>query len=656
MDNLPIEPNKTMKKRLSTLFFIIFLSFITLVGRLSDVQIVHGNEYLQQENQNSVQDIPIQAVRGNILDRQGVTVANSRVSYTAVFHEEDWMNEEYMLGLAKRLASVLQVPYDDLVTKMDFGYGPDGKYVGRQEPKFLEKDLKFDLNPQEVSKLEEHRTELYKGIQVETKSIRVYNPQQIAVQTVGYVRPFAVAVTSKSEYKSQSQSDAYLPNQPVGYDGVEESFEDYLKGTNGVKKILVDSKNNAMKVMEDTPPKKGDNVYLTIDSRIQEDAKKFTDSYLAQLRQNPNTQLVRNAYAVAIEVKTGKVVAMLSYPEYDPNIWVKGLDKNSWKQVQYRYLNGTIRPAPYDASANPDQDGKHPNSIIPSGSVIKPSTVMMALNEGLIQPDNTWRDEPDFRYGSRTDVVHNWSHKDFGILTPQKALQVSSNTYMSHLGMMLVQNNKNPISTFQKYQHDFGLGIPTKINLPNESDGTEDYVKTSKQVSTMAAIIQASFGQQEHYTTLQLANYVATIANKGERLKPLIVDKIVSPEGKLVKQMKPEVLSDSKFDDAYWNVVDEGMKMVTDQGGTAYMQFLGTPYKVAAKTGTSQQDIYVKKSDGHWGLYSKIENASFIGFAPADNPKLAVAVVVPEGGYSTESANYIARAIFDSYNKYYGLQ
>ncbi|HJV47197.1 MAG TPA: penicillin-binding transpeptidase domain-containing protein [Bacillota bacterium] len=646
--------NKKLDNRLVLVFLLVFISFATLIARLAVVQIAHGSSYASKEDENSIRDIPVQAVRGNIYDRNGTVIADSRVSYVAVFHEEDGVKKEDLLQLAQRLEPVLQVPYKDIVTKMDFGYDSTGKWIGRAGPKFLDKDLKLDLDEKQISVLEEHRQDRFKGVEVLTKPIRVYNPSLIAPQTVGYVRPYAIAENSLSDYKENKEN--YIPTQPVGVDGIEYSFEKELMGVNGEKKILIDAQNNVQKELQDTPPKQGNNLYLTLDSRVQLDLKNYVQGYLAQVRgENAQSKWVRNAYAVAMETDTGKIVSMLSYPEYDPNQWIKGLGSDDWKKIQYSYLNGTIRPAAFDASANPEEDGKHPSSIVPAGSVVKPSTELMALNEKLIAPDDQWRDNPNFRYGSATDVVHNWSHNDFGILTPQKALQVSSNTYMANLGTKLLDNNKTPIQTFQKYQHAFGLGIKTGVDLPFESSGTEDYVQTSKTISTTAAIIQASFGQQEHYSTIQLAQYAATLANKGKRLKPLIVNQIASPDGKTVKPIQPEVLSDTSFDASYWNVVDQGMRMVTQLGGTAYTPFIGAPYSVAAKTGTSQQDIYIEKSPGKWGLYSQIENATFIAYAPADHPKLAVAVVVPEGGYANEAAAFIGRAVFDIYNKYYNF-
>lgn len=374
----------------------------------------------------------------------------------------------------------------------------------------------------------------------------------------------------------------------------------------------------------------------------------------------------KNAYAVAIEVKTGKVVTMVSYPEYDPNIWISGPDKETYDKYQYSFTNGTIRSAPPDVRPKTGKDAeletyKHPASILPAGSVIKPATILMGLSEDLISPYDYWSDPGAFHYGGASDVIRNDNNHNYGMLTPETALQKSANTYMARIGKALSEKyGQNSVSILQKYLHAFGLGVKTGVDLPGEISGKEDFLAMNKQYGSLAAMVQASFGQQGRYTTLQLAQYAATLANKGVRLKPQLVDHIEDNNGKVVRPYKPEVLSVFKESDNYWNIIHEGMSMVTQPGGTAYNVFAGFPYRVAAKTGTSQQDIYTPDSVDfskkvNWHKYKQINNGVIISFAPVHDPKLAVAVVVPEGGYGGPSAGMIARAIYNAYDKYVGL-
>lgn len=651
------EQQTVISKRVQLLFTVVFIFFAALIFRLATVQIVKGDEYLKIATEKSIQKIPIAAPRGKIMDKNGHILVDNKVSYTAVFHEEDWMTKEYILNLSKKAAPILNLPVEEILKKMDTGYNEKGERIIRKDPKFLEKDLKFDLNIKEMSIISEQRTAL-KGIEVVVKPVRQYN-EQIAVQTIGFVRPFAVAETARAtEGYYKERKDTYLPNQYVGMDGVEFSYEDVLVGENGVKELLVNARGTLLEEVSVTKPKPGNNLYLTMDQRVQADAEKFIEDYLKTIRSRPgahsDVRNAKNAYAVAIETRTGKIAAMISFPDYDPNQWIRGVDQDDYNDIQFSINNGTIRTAPHDVRPKPIKEAeRHPSSLVASGSVIKPLTVLMGLNEKIITPYDRWRDPGVYRYGKGSDSVPNALGRNLGMLTPQIALQKSANTYMARIAENWVKTVNKPLTTFQQYHHHFGLGIETGVRLPFESPGLEDYVDTSERISTLAGLVQASFGQQERYTAMQLAQYTMTLANKGKRLRPQIVDRI-EKDG-TSNPVGTEVLSEIKMPDSYWEVVWEGMRMVTQQGGTAYTPFRGFPHPVAAKTGTSEQDMYVEYAPGKWKKDRRVENATFIGFAPANNPKLAVAVVVPEGGRGTNSASYIARGIYDIYNKYIGL-
>ncbi|RKD24634.1 hypothetical protein BEP19_09680 [Ammoniphilus oxalaticus] len=645
------QQESMISRRAQLLFTIVFIFFAALIIRLAVVQIVKGEEYLQIANENSIQMIPIPAPRGNILDKNGHVLVDNKISYTAVFNEEEWMGKDYILNLANRIAPILNQPVEDILKKMDTGYDANGERVARKDPKFLEKDLKLYLEIDEMTTLAENRSE-FKGIDVVVKPVRQYK-EQIAVQAIGYVRPYATAenTNSVSDYYVE-RKEHYLPNQYVGVDGVEFSYEDTLVGENGAKKLLVNARGTLLEELEVTNPKPGSNLYLTIDHRAQADAEAFVANYLTKLRSgggHGDLRNAKNAYVVALEIETGNIAMMVSHPKYDPNEWVRGVSTERYQDIQFAVTNGAIRSASHDVRPRAFEEAQgHPYSIVPIGSVIKPLTVLIGLNEKLIAPGDRWQDPGAYRYGRGTDTITNAGRRNLGLLTPQIALQRSSNTYMARIADSMVRNVKNPVTTFQQYHHHFGLGVRTGVMLPFESSGTEDYIDTSSQISNLAGLVQASFGQQQRFTTMQLAQFAMTLANKGERLRPQIVDRIET--NGVIQKTEPETLDKLELPDTYWNVVREGMIMASSQaGGTAYRPFQGFPHAVAAKTGTSQQDIYFK------GKRRSVENATFIGYSPAHNPKLAVAVIVPEAGRGTNSATYIARGIFDIYDKYIGL-
>ncbi|WCK55961.1 penicillin-binding transpeptidase domain-containing protein [Aneurinibacillus sp. Ricciae_BoGa-3] len=660
------ERSSKVARRLNILLFIVFFVFALIIFRLSYVQIVKGEEYYNNASKKSDKKIPIAALRGNIYDRNGELIVHSRGSSTAVFAEQDNMKKEQYLFLATQLEKILNIDKATLLKEMDTGWQLKNNqliWVGRQTAKFLEKDLKHDLSDQEIAYLAEHRTQL-QGIDVVIKPIREYSKKEIAPQAVGYVRPYNVAVGQQMNYYIDKK-DTYLPDQVVGYGGIEYAYEQYLRGENGHRTYQVAADGSVLKQLDEIPPQQGDNVYLTIDDRIQLEARNFIHDFLPRLRASNWKQAAyaRTAYAVAMEVKTGKVVSMISYPEYDPNIWVNPtLNAKDYAAISPYVNNGTISSAPWDASplsgkAAELETGKHPSSIVPAGSSVKPATVMMGLGEQVITPYTGWSDPGAYKYGSGNDVVHNDENHNYGFLTPQLALEKSSNTFMAMVGDEIYKKHrKNSVNVLQSYFHAFGLGVKTGVDLPGEITGNEDFINMNDTYGPLAAMVQSAFGQQERYTAIQLAQYVTTIANNGKRLKPQLVDRIVDTHGKVVKSYQPTALSTLKEPDIYWQTIHEGMGLVTGPDGTASGTFAGFPYKVAAKTGTSDQDIYVQNPDTkNWYQYAQVANGVFISYAPIDNPKLAVVVIVPEGGYGAGSAGVIARNIYETYDKYVGL-
>jgi penicillin-binding protein 2 len=678
---------KPFHKRLLYLLIFIFALFILIIFRLSFLQIVNGYKHSEEALSTAQKSIPILAPRGKIYPREGGTpIADNYRSMTAVFTETPEMDKEDFVELALKLEPVLGMTRDDILKKMDVGYAfkkdEKGNYVYDKDGKpvveeavrstfsFLEKDIKMNLSDKEVAYLSEHRLD-FKGVEAKVKHVRTYDKRLIAVQAVGYVRPYYVATNMSSAYLNSfypDKKDIYTPNQPVGFDGVEFTYEEYLRGVNGKRNFQISSNGTIQNELEPDQPIPGNDVYLTIDSRMQLEIRDYIKNIIPSLQASSGSAGTRNVYAVAMEVKTGKIVSMISYPEYDPNLWVSGMSQELFDKYFYYFTNGTIQDAPYDVSPKEGKEAnaeieRHPRSIVPSGSTIKPATVLMAISEGIISPNDVWQDPAGgYRYArSATDIVRNDKGKNYGTLTPIRALQKSSNTYMARIGhelyKRLYNNNrleKNTIHIWQKYMHALGLGVKTGVPLPNESTGVEDFVTTNKTISPLAAIVQASFGQQGKYTAMQLAQYTATLANKGIRMQPQIVEKIVDPNGKVIKEIQPKVLSKLDLPDEAWKTVEDGMYAVTQGDGTASWVFNSFPYKFAAKTGTSDQDIYYKDENGK-SQHRSIANGVFIAYGPIGDPKLAVAVVVPEGGYGVYSGGSIAQQIFKSYDKYYGL-
>lgn len=643
-----VSRQEMMHHRLHVLWLIVFLLFVMLILRLSWVQLGEGEKYRKQAEENNFKQISVLAPRGNIYDRSGKKLVGNKSLFAAIYLETDDPAKDKM-NTAKKLSKGLKMPLKEVLEKMDIGLDAKGNQVPRNQPPYYPKKIKDRLSEKEVVKISENPTD-YKGVNIILEPLRQYRDDTFAVQTIGYVRPFAGAKTSMERYKNaQKQSDqgGYLDWEQVGMDGIEYSFQDDLRGENGYRLVRVNSSGKLVDVIKEVHPKPGSDLYMTLDEKMQLETEQYIESHLHYLRtQAPGRDrapYAKNAYAVAMEVDTGKIRAMVSYPDYDPNIWNGPVSAKAYQDLTPVIRNGTITAAPYDARgyANPDKEyNRHPFSVLPPGSTFKPMTTLMALDKGLVAPYTMFQDPGTYYYAPSTPPVRNSGQNNYGALNARKALQKSANTYFAWIANMWHrQEGKKSVDQFQKYTHEFGLGVPTEVPLRGEQDGTEDYQTIAKNYSGMGAMVLASFGQAQRYTTMQLTQYTAAIANGGKRMKPLLVEKKVHKNGK-VEKIKPKVLNRSSISRNHFETVQDGMVQVTQPGGTASHLFKNLPFQVAAKTGTSEQDIPGR---------GRVENAVFIAYAPADQPKVAVAVIVPEGGYGGRAGGPIAEKMLTLY-------
>ncbi|WP_338706993.1 penicillin-binding protein 2 [Paenibacillus amylolyticus] len=626
--------NKPSTARLNLFFFAAFVIFSILIFRLAFVQFVEGPELTYMETSRNTKDIPLAPVRGPIYDATGeVALAYSEpVQSLYVLLYEDYRNDERRQEaeeLAHDLAAVFkqfnpgdkeQPNGEEIIKRLDLDYQKTFGYVPRL--------VKSDLSTKEIAFFMEKKAE-YPGVMVLEENIRKYDPDGVAVQVVGYTREFKRAPDSIAKYKAiregaSTQRDpglVYHEEEKVGFDGLELQYQEELRGRSGYQSIDIDARNLPDGTMLQTPPEKGYSLVSTINKEIQMAAQEaITD----ELRRLPKAI---TGYAVAMEVDTGNVVAMASMPDYDPNDW-------DYDKIKYVFRNGTTESFPPN-----DAKPSRAESVILLGSVIKPLSVLIGLKEGLFTAGQTYHDQGYAVLGKDGRQVKN-SHSAYnGSITARRAIEKSSNAFMIDMvGKRLLSKygSEKGIDVWHKHMQEFGLGVSTGVDLPNEFLGRLEY--TNEDESALTRLAFASFGQQAKYTTMQLAQYTTMLANKGKRMEPHLVKEIRDADGNVVKEIKPKVLNEVDFAEAHWNEVHKGMV-------TKVSSFDGFPYDYARKTGTSEQGTGPNKK----------ENGVFIAFAPRDNPKLAVAVVVPEGGFGSVSASPIARKIFDAYDEVYGL-
>ncbi|MGZ9585376.1 peptidoglycan D,D-transpeptidase FtsI family protein [Paenibacillus marinisediminis] len=666
-----IQNKRRMAVRMNLFFFVTFLLFTIIIVQLAIVQFVQGPNYKQELDQLKSRNAPISPLRGTIYDASGQKLAYSTATQSLYFNVEktygDPMkkltkaqekNREEAMDLSIRLAAVFEEKgnpnakpisaekiYNDL---MDLSGKVDFVWVPRL--------IKTGLTQEEVAYFLEHKPE-FKGIEIIDDSVRNYDKDTVAAQTIGYLKKFKGVRNNVPFYQRISEENDRLPTQEqylefedVGMDGIEFMYQSELRGLNGVKDFPVNVAGNIIGPMQVTKPERGNDLHLTIHKEIQLRTEDAIMKHLEKLRHSTNkNEFAPNAntgFAVAMEVDTGNVVSIASMPDYDTNVWKNGsITPENYDKYSFYMNNGAIRdaPAPFE---DPEIRNKRASSLVYLGSTMKPLSVLIGLQEGLFTPYTTYSDRgyAEFGRSGYETKVWNASNRAWGRLGPATALEKSSNAFMvdmigKKLYSMPKKDGKDGLQIWDEYLEAFGLGVETGSGLPRESAGLKDYMAEAENNNAQSALVYASFGQQGKYTALQLAQYAATLANHGVRVKPQLVSRIENGNGRVVKKFEREVLNETKFDEEYWQVVEKAMLKVGVQG------FEGFPYNFYRKTGTSEQSVGGQK----------LENAVFIAYAPAEKPKLAVAVVVPEGGYGSYGAAPIARQIFDAYDEVYGL-
>lgn len=639
--------------RLNMFFFSAFAIFTVIIVRLAILQFVEGPTLSKQESNLRVKDVPLAPTRGTIYAAGGEKLAYSTpVQSLYITLQKDYSNSTdkgkanrpEALALAKKLKEVFdklgspetQMTEEDIIKAMDLDY--------RQYNGFTPRRIKIDLTPAEVAYFLERKSE-FPGIDIVEESIRHYDPDTVAVQTVGYIRKFKGASTSLEKYKQirEAKNDdpalQYTETEDVGYDGLELYYQDELRGKNGYKSVPIDPRNMATGIPEITPPEKGHDLHTTINKNIQMVAEQAILDQIEWVHTHPVSGKVhpnaKTGYAVAMEVETGNVVAMASMPDYDTNVWQSGgISPENWSKISSNYQNGAITPI------SSGRSGHDLESVILLGSTIKPLSVLIGLNEGLFTTSTYYNDTGIAYFGKNNSAsVRNSQRHAYGSIDPAGAIRHSSNTFMVDMVGERLYNKygSKGIEIWDNYMKQFGLGVSTGVDLPKEYLGNLEY--TNESETALSRLVYASFGQQGKYTAMQLAQYTTALATRGKRMEPHLVSKITDTDGNIVKEFKPVVLNEVKFNDAYWKEVISGME--TDVS----MAFSGFPYDFARKTGTSEQ----------WADGANRDNGVFIAFAPRENPKLAVAVVIPEGGFGAYSAAPVARKIFDAYDQEYGL-
>lgn len=617
---------KRFGKRSFVFVCMLLLLFFVLAARLFALQILNSETYASISSRNQLRIVSQPAKRGDIYDRNMLKLAGSEICFEISISTAKMTSDE-IKELAHNLAGFLKDPElneEAIIDKIDHR-------ASNYQPVVIT-TMPAENNQHLVASLEENRDKLPGLLIIETPQ-RVYLEGSLASHVLGQVGKITDADADLV------QNYNYLSTDLVGKAGVERTMERFtdtegreigLRGKRGLSLLEVDSQNRIVREISNQESVSGNSLVLTIDAdiqRVMEDSLAETVEKLKQERPK-----VVGGSAVLLDVKTGSVLAMASYPDYEPEDFIKGIDS---EKAAY-YYDETLKP-----TFNRAISGAYP-----VGSTFKVSTALAALACGAISRDTHIFCDPE-----------NWDNDKakctgiHGMVDLSQALAVSCNTYAQDAGAAAGIDNMYEVF------RQLGYGQLTGIELTGETRGllaNPDWKKLNFKGREgnwyPYDTYYMSIGQgYSYYTTLQMAQAMATIANHGVRMQPHVVDRIIDYEGETVYQWEPRVMDRINMSDENWDVLYNALQAVTQPGGTAYRTFGNYPVSVAAKTGTAQTGLVGddKNNDYHgW----------FVAFAPADDPEVAFAGMVEYGFHGFSSGGVVCKDVFDAYFGFDGSQ
>lgn len=592
-----------LRKRilLPTVVVVIFFGLIML--RLWTLQVIDGEEYARKADTNRVRERQIAPPRGNILDRKGKEIVTNRPSFNVVLIREG--NNSFGEVLEK-LAPVLHEDVTDLWAKIR-----QGESTARHEPIILKKDIDW----QTLAYLENHNYE-FSGIQVEVQPVRVYHYEDLAANTIGYLGSI-----SKKELENADPA-FYRGGDIVGKAGLEKLREVDLRGEKGQRNAEVNSRGFEQRLLEKIKPLPGKDLYLTLDVELQQIAETLM-----------NTADKAGA-VVAMEVKTGRLLVAASTPSIHIEDFVGGISYDNWNLLlhnpRFPLINKVVQAG------------------YPPGSTYKMVTAFAGLAEGVIDENTVFYCSGKHRFGNRNYGC--WRHGGHGPVNLKRALSESCDIYFYQVGERL------GVDKLAEYARKFGLGVESGVEIEHEKSGlvpTKDWKRrVKKQKWQDGETLSLAIGQGFNLATpLQVCMMTSVVANRGKLYKPQIVEKVVDADGTTVEQFKPVLISEIEGMDKYFSMVKEGMQeVVQGKRGTARNVAI-EGLTIGGKTGTAQV-VHLSKSKGLKESeipYAERDHAWFTAYAPAEDPEIAVTVLVEHGLHGGSAAGPIVRSILKEY-------
>ena len=583
----------------------ILLGFVILAGRLFYLQVVKRDQLHHMAESNRISVVPVVPNRGVVYDRNGEVLAANYSAYTLEVTPSKVKNLDRALD---EISGIVDIQPKD---RRRF------KRLLEESKNFESLPIRNRLTEQEVARFAVNRYR-FPGFDIRARLFRNYPFGDVASHAIGYIGRINDADLKKID--SANLTSNYKGTDHIGKLGIEGSYEAELHGTTGTEQVEIDAGGRAIRSLAKSEPIAGNNLKLTLDIKLQKLAEEAFGDFRGAL--------------VAMEPHTGEILAFVSKPGFDPNLFVDGIDPVNWN------LLNTSLDKPLTNRALSGQ--------YPPGSTIKPFMALAALENGKRTPEYSIVDPGQWFLPGVARPFRDWKKDGHGVVNLHKSIVVSCDTYYYGLG------NDLGIDRIHAFMTPFGFGRKNGIDVEGEQPGLmpsqEWKQKRLNQKWYAGDTISVSIGQGYWLATpLQLATATAILANGGTQVTPHMLKEVIDAKSGAKRAYKPPAQAHLSFKPENLQLVRQGMIDVLQPGGTAWRAAIGATYRIAGKTGTAQV-VGMKAGEKYNEKLVKErfrDHALFVAFAPADDPKIALALLVENGGHGGSVAAPIAREVFD---------
>ena len=609
-----LRVKRDFRLRLVVAFALILFFFSLLFARFVYLQILHRNEFSGQASSNRITLIPTPPARGDIVDVNGVSLARNYPTFSLEVIPSKV--EGRMEDLIQALGAYVEISKTDLKRFEKF------RVAYR---KFENIPLKLRLTDAEAAKLSVHLHE-FKGVEINSRTFREYPYGKLASHFLGYIG--RISDRDQEQLDANNLTALYRGSTHIGKSGLEAYYENQLHGVPGYQEVEKDAYGNVVRVLKNVPSKMGQTLRLTLDIRMQLEADRLLEG--------------RRGALIAINPQNGDVLAFVSKPSFDPNLFIDGIDGDTWKALNEDWQRPLIN--------------RVTQGLYPPGSTFKPFMGMALLESGKITQNTVIPASGAWSIPGSRHLFRDSVRRGHGSANLSKAIQVSSDTFFYRLGYEMGIDKASPKLA------EFGFGSITGIDLPNEYRGVlpsrEWKAKRFAKSENKAArewmpgeMVSVSIGQGYNaYTPLQMAHATASLANDGVVYQPHLAKELLNYGSREITRINPNPAKTIPFKKDNFEYVKRAMEKVLQPGGTAHRIGGGLAYSMGGKTGTAQVvQIKQGRSYNAAALAERHrDHAWFISFAPLEKPEIAIAVLLENGGWGASAAP-LARSLTDFY-------